>query len=158
MWSLAVLMGDRINGFFFFWRKCVAVFLGRNNEVTILPRLSLGRVPLYSLIYDSKFSLTSFPWQVLLGSVNGKIWQVIILVLVQGHLSWKSFPRPIFASVNYLSSALVKENLSYFPITLPRKTCQGKTCQGKTCQGELASVNEAWTDSLCSASQMYNCK
>ena len=28
---------------------------------------------LYSLIYTSKFSLTSFPWQVFLGSVNGKI-------------------------------------------------------------------------------------
>ena len=37
-------------------------------------------------------------------------------------------------------SALVKENLSYFSFTLPRKTCQGKTCQGKTCQGELSSV------------------
>ena len=63
----------------------------------------------------------------------------------------------IFASVNYLSSELVKENLSYFPFTLPRKTCRGKTCQGElasvysgqvffdkwTCQGKLASVNEA---------------
>ena len=29
---------------------------------------------------------------------------------------------------------LVKENLSYFPFTLLRETCQGKTCQG-----ELAS-------------------
>ena len=56
-----------------------------------------------------------------------------ILVFKQGHL-----PRTVFASVNYLSSALVKENLSYFPFTLPRKTCQGKTWQGK-----LASVNEA---------------
>ena len=57
----------------------------------------------------------------------------------------------------YLSSALVKEILSYFSFTLPRKTCQGKTCQGKlagvysrkvfldkwTCQGKLASVNQA---------------
>ena len=56
-----------------------------------------------------------------------------------------------------MSSALVKENLSYFSFTLSRKTCQGKTCQGKlasvysrhvfldkwTCQGKLASVNEA---------------
>ena len=56
-----------------------------------------------------------------------------------------------------MSSALVKENLSYFPFTLPRKTCQGKNCQGElasvysqqvfldkgTCQGKLASVNEA---------------
>ena len=37
--------------------------------------------------------------------------------------------RTIFASVNYLSSALVKENLLYFSFTLPRRTCQGKTCQ-----------------------------
>ena len=58
-----------------------------------------------------------------------------MLVFEQGHL-----PRTIFASVNNLSSALVKENLPYFPFTLPRKTCQGKTCQGKTCQGELAGV------------------
>ena len=41
--------------------------------------------------------------------------------------------RTIFASINYLSSALVKENLSYFSFKLPRKTCQGK----------LASANEA---------------
>ena len=61
-----------------------------------------------------------------------------MLVFEQGNLSWKNLPRIIFASVNYLSNALVKENLSYFPFTLPRKTCQGKTCQG-----ELASVNEA---------------
>ena len=58
---------------------------------------------------------------------------------------------------NCLSSALLKENLSYFPFTSPRKTCQGKTCQEElasvysrqffldkgTCQGKLASVNEA---------------
>ena len=62
-----------------------------------------------------------------------------------------------FVRVNYLSSALVKENLSHFSFTLPRKTCQGKTCQGElaivysrqvfldksTCQGKLASANEA---------------
>ena len=78
-----------------------------------------------------------------------------MLVFEQGHLSRKNLLRVIFASVNYLSSAPVKENLSYFPFTLPRKTCQGKTCQGKlanvysqqvfldkgTCQGKL--VNEA---------------
>ena len=75
-----------------------------------------------------------------------------MLVFEQGHL-----PRTIFASVNNLSSALVKENLPYFPFTLSRKTCQGKTCQGElagvysrqffldngTCQGKLASVNKA---------------
>ena len=80
-----------------------------------------------------------------------------MLVFEQGHLSRKNLLRVIFASVNYLSSALVKENLSYFPFTLPRKTCQGKTCQGElasvysqqvflvkgTSQGKLASVNEA---------------
>ena len=54
-----------------------------------------------------------------------------MLVFEQGHLSRKNMPRTIFASVNYLSSVLVKENLSYFPFTLPRKTCQGKTCQGE---------------------------
>ena len=56
----------------------------------------------------------------------------------------------------HLSSVLFKENLSYFPFTLPRKTCQGKTCQELasvysqqvlldkgTCQGKLAGVNEA---------------
>ena len=80
-----------------------------------------------------------------------------MLVFEQAHLSRKNLSRAIFASVNYLSSALVKENLSYFPFTLPRKTCQGNTCQGEvasvysqqvfldkgTCQGKLASVNEA---------------
>ena len=83
-----------------------------------------------------------------------------LLVFEQGHLSWKNLSRAMFAIVNYLSSALVKENLSYFPFTLPRKTCQGKTyqvCQEDlasvysqqvfldkgTCQGKLASVNEA---------------
>ena len=76
-----------------------------------------------------------------------------MLVFKQGHLSRKNLPRTIFASVNYLSGALDKENLSYFPFTLPRKTCQGKSCQGVyskqvfldkgTCQGKLASVNEA---------------
>ena len=79
-----------------------------------------------------------------------------MLVFEQGHLSRKNLSRAIFASVNYLSSALVKENLSYFPFTLPRKTCQGKTCRGelasgysqhvfleeRTCQGKLAGVNE----------------
>ena len=80
-----------------------------------------------------------------------------MLVFEQGYLSRKNLSRAIFASVNYLSSALVKENLSYFPFTLPRKTCQGKSCQGDlasvyrqqvfldkgTCQGKLASVNKA---------------
>ena len=56
-----------------------------------------------------------------------------MLVFEQGHLSRKNLSRAILASVNYLSSALVKENLSYFPFKLPTKTCQGK----------LASVNEA---------------
>ena len=83
-------------------------------------------------------------------------------VLVQRlacYLSRKNLSRTIFASVNYLSSALVKENLSYFPFSLPRKTCQGKTFQGELssvysrqvfldkwwvhCQGKLDSVNEA---------------
>ena len=58
-----------------------------------------------------------------------------MLVFEQGHLLKKNLSRAIFPSVNYLSSALVKENLSYFPFTLPRKICQGKTCQG-----ELASL------------------
>ena len=70
-----------------------------------------------------------------------------MLVYEQGHLS-----RVIFASVNYLSSALVNENLSYFPFTLPRKTCQGELASvysqqvfldKGTCEGKLASVNEA---------------
>ena len=60
--------------------------------------------------------------------------------------------RTIFAIVNYLSSARVKESLSYFPFALPRKTCQGEIASVYsrqffldkwTCQGELASVNEA---------------
>ena len=54
---------------------------------------------------------------------------VYMLVFEQRHLSRKNLSRTIFASVNYLSSALVKENLSYFSFTLPRKTCQGKPCQ-----------------------------
>ena len=80
-----------------------------------------------------------------------------MLVFEQGHLSRRNLTRTIFAIVNYLSSALVKENLSYFSFTLPRKTCQGNTCQGDLasvysrqvfldkwiCQGKLASVNEA---------------
>ena len=80
-----------------------------------------------------------------------------MLVFKQGHLLKKNLSRAIFPSVNYLSSALVRENLSYFPFTLPRKICQGKTCQGElasvssqqvfrgrgTCQGKLASVSEA---------------
>ena len=80
-----------------------------------------------------------------------------MLVFEQGNLSRKNLSRAIFASVNYLPSALVIENLSYFPFTLPRKTCLGKTCQGElasvysqqvlldkgTCRGKLASVNEA---------------
>ena len=53
-----------------------------------------------------------------------------MLVLEQGHLSRKNLSRTIFAGGHYLSSALVKENLSYFSFTVPRKTCQG----------ELASV------------------
>ena len=81
-----------------------------------------------------------------------------MLVFEQGHLSRKNLSRMIFASVNYLTSALFKESLSYFPFTLSRKTCQGKTFQGKlacvyirqvffdkwTCQGKLASVPN-WT-------------
>ena len=52
-----------------------------------------------------------------------------MVVFEQGQLS-----RTIFACVNYLTSALVKENLTYLPFkSLPRKTCQGKR----------ASVNEA---------------
>ena len=75
-----------------------------------------------------------------------------MLVFEQGHLSRKNLSRAIFASVNYLSSALVKENLSYFPFTLPRKTCQGELASvysqqvfrdKGTCQAKLASVNEA---------------
>ena len=79
-----------------------------------------------------------------------------MLVFEQGHLSRKNLSR-VIAGVNYLSSALVKENLSYFPFTLPRETFQGKTCQVElasvfskevfldkgTCHGKLASVNEA---------------
>ena len=77
-----------------------------------------------------------------------------MLVFEQGHLLKKNLSRALFPSVNYLSSALVKENLSYFPFTLPRKICQGKTCQVElasvysqtvylgrgTCQGKLASI------------------
>ena len=37
-----------------------------------------------------------------------------MLVFEQGHLPRKNLSRTIFASVNYLSSALVKENLLYF--------------------------------------------
>ena len=75
-----------------------------------------------------------------------------MLVFEHGHLSRKNLPRTIFASVNYLSNALVKENLSNFPFTRPRKTCQGElasVCSRKffldkgTCQEKLASVNEA---------------
>ena len=40
-----------------------------------------------------------------------------MLVFEQGHLSRKNLSRAIFAGVNYLSSALVKENLSYVPFT-----------------------------------------
>ena len=83
------------------------------------------------------------------------------LVFEQGQLS-----RTIFASVNYLSSVLAKENLLYFPFTLPRKTCQGKMFQGElgsvysrqvfldkwTCKGKLASVNEALNASKSCAS------
>ena len=74
------------------------------------------------------------------------------LVVEQGHLSRKNLPRTIFAGVNYLSSALVKENLSYFSFTLPRKTCHGELASVYsrqffvdmgTCQGKLASGNEA---------------
>ena len=56
-----------------------------------------------------------------------------MLVFEQGHLLRKNLSRAIFPSANYVSSALVKENLSYFPFTLPRKICQG----------QLASVNDA---------------
>ena len=75
-----------------------------------------------------------------------------MLVFEQGHWSRKNLSMAIFAGVNYLSSALVKENLSYFPFTLPRKTCQGELASAYsqqvfldkgTCQGKLASVNEA---------------
>ena len=47
-----------------------------------------------------------------------------ILVIEQGHLS-----GTIFASVNYLSSALVKENLSYFPFTPTDENLSRKTCK-----------------------------
>ena len=49
---------------------------------------------------------------------------VLVQIFEHGHLSRKHLPRTIFASVNYLSNALVKENLSNFPFTRPRKTCQ----------------------------------
>ena len=63
--------------------------------------------------------------------------------------------RTLFTSVNYLSSALMKENLSYFNFKLLRNPCQGKTCQGElvsvysrqvfldkcTCQGKRANVS-----------------
>ena len=77
-----------------------------------------------------------------------------VLVFEQGHLSMKNLSLAIFASVNYLSSALVKENLSYFPFILPRKTCQGELASVYSqqvfldkgiCEGKLASVNEALT-------------
>ena len=88
---------------------------------------------------------------------KGPCSKTSMLVFEQGHLSRENLSRTIFASVNYLSSALVKEDLSYFRFTLPRKTCKGNTCQGKlasvysrlvfldkwACQGKLASVNEA---------------
>ena len=65
-----------------------------------------------------------------------------MLVFEQGLLSRKNLSRAIFASVNYLSSALVMENLSYFPFTLPKKTCQRK----------LASVNGLFHVTGCSQS------
>ena len=115
-----------------------------------------------SLIYTSKFFFTRLPWQ----CKRKKYDKFFVdkcpcsktsrLVFEQVYLSRKNLPRTIFASANYMSSAFVKENLSFFfPFTLPRKTCRGKTCQGKlasvysgqffldkgTCQGKLASVN-----------------
>ena len=75
-----------------------------------------------------------------------------MLVFEQGHLSRKNLSKAIFARVNYFSSALVKENLSYFPFTVPRETCQGEVASvysrqvfldKGTCRGKLASVNEA---------------
>ena len=42
-----------------------------------------------------------------------------MLVFEQGNLLRKNLSRAVFASVNYFSSALLKENLSYFPFKLP---------------------------------------
>ena len=49
-----------------------------------------------------------------------------MLVFEQGHLLKKNLSRALFPSVNYLSSALVKENLSYFPFTLQGKFVKEK--------------------------------
>ena len=48
------------------------------------------------------------------------------LVFEQGHLSRKYLSRTIFASVNYLSSALVKENLSFFHLHYQGKLVKEK--------------------------------
>ena len=50
MWPLAVLTGDRINGFFY--KEMYGCFAapkktGRNNEVIVLSRWPWGGVPLY---------------------------------------------------------------------------------------------------------------
>ena len=66
-----------------------------------------------------------------------------MIVFEQGHLS-----RTIFASVNYLSSALVKENLSYFSLTLPSVYSRQVFLDKWICQGKLASVNEALSSVL----------
>ena len=49
-----------------------------------------------------------------------------MLFFEQGHLSRKSLSRAIFASLNNLSSALVKENLSYFPLHYQGKLVKEK--------------------------------
>ena len=51
---------------------------------------------------------------------------------MQGHLSRKNLSMAIFASVNYLLSALIKENfVVIFSIYTTKENFSGKTCQGE---------------------------
>ena len=83
-------------------------------------------------------SLTSFP-----DSVNGKYDKFFLdmcpmLVFEQGHyLSWKNLTRPIFASVNYLSSGLVIFSVYTTKENLSRKNWSRKTCKFQECTVRL---------------------
>ena len=74
-----------------------------------------------------------------------------MLVFEQGHLQRRNLSRTIFADVNYFSSALVKENLSYFPFALPRRHVKEKLFKENllVCTVGKFSLTR-WLDSLCS--------
>ena len=105
-------------------------------------------------VHTSKFSLTSFPWQVFLGSVNEKYDKFSL-----SHFPCCPSTRANFRLDNFSLSrkswharfSLTRKICPLFPIYTSKFSLSRKTCQGK-----IARVNGALTTGVGSGHENYN--